>query len=106
MDQLLKFLLSRIVDRPEAVAVTSAVAADGTVVLTVAVDPIDMGKVIGRGGKVIGAIRELLKVKAIKTNQRVRVILAEPASTSASLDGPQTDLPSPPPPLAESGERS
>ncbi len=97
MDKLLQFLISQIVDQPEAVTVTAATDASGTVILTAAVAPEDMGKVIGKGGKIISAIRELIKVKAIKTNQRVRVVLAEPT---------QTDSLSPLPPSAPPEEKS
>lgn len=84
MTQLLKFLISQIVDQPDAVAVAETTDETGTVILTVTVDPNDMGKVIGKGGKIISAIRELVKVKAIKQNKRVRVVLAEPQTDSLS----------------------
>ena len=96
MDKLLQFLISRIVDRPEAVRIEAGTDPTGTVILTVRVAPEDMGKIIGKGGKIISAIRELVKVKAIKTSQRVKVVLAEP----------QTDPLSPLPPSAESPETS
>lgn len=104
MDKLLKFLISQIVDQPEAVTINSATDETGTVILTAVVDPNDMGKVIGKGGKIISAIRELIKVKAIKTNQRVRVILAEPASPAARPT--QTDSLSPRPSAAKPEEKS
>lgn len=83
MDKLLKFLISQIVDQPESVVVNAATDETGMVILTAVVDPNDMGKVIGKGGKIISAIRELVKVKAIKTNQRVRVVLEEPTQTDS-----------------------
>ena len=36
-----------------------------------------MGKIIGKGGKIINSIRELVKVKALKQGARVRVILKD-----------------------------
>jgi len=96
MDKLLLFLISQIVDQPEAVSIKADTDSSGTVILTATVAPEDMGKVIGKGGKIISAIRELIKVKAIKTNQRVRVVLAEP----------QTNSLSPLPPSAQSPETS
>lgn len=89
MLDLLKFLLSQIVDRPEAVQVSEAVDDSGTTILTASVDPADMGKVIGKGGKIISAIRELVKVKAIKANLRVRVVLVEPPAAAGPVT--QTD---------------
>jgi len=104
MDKLLKFLISQIVDQPEAVAINSATDETGTVILTAVVDPGDMGKVIGKGGKIISAIRELIKVKAIKTNQRVRVVLAEPPASAGQVT--QTDSLSPRPSAAGPEEKS
>lgn len=93
MVDLLKFLISQIVDQPDAVEVIETTDETGTVILTATVDPDDMGKVIGKSGKIISAIRELVKVKAIKQNKRVRVVLAEPPQ---SRGGPtQTDSLSP-----------
>ena len=83
MVDLLKFLISQIVDKPDAVEVTETTDETGTVILTATVDPNDMGKVIGKSGKIISAIRELVKVKAIKQNKRVRVVLAEPTQTDS-----------------------
>ncbi len=100
MVDLVKFLISQIVDEPEAVKIDSQVDANGTTIITVAVAPSDMGKVIGRGGKIINAIRELAKVKAIKSNSRVRVILADPENTT------QTDSLSPTEPEAQQEEKS
>ena len=93
MTKLLKFLISQIVDKPEAVEVAETTDETGTVILTATVDPADMGKVIGKGGKIISAIRELLKVKAIKQNRRVRVVLAEPPASAGQAT--QTDSLSP-----------
>jgi hypothetical protein len=93
MIDLAKFLVTQIVDDPDAVKIDSQLDQNGTTILTVSVGPNDMGKVIGRGGKIINAIRELVKVKAIKSNQRVRVILADPENTtqtdSLSLTEPE-----------------
>lgn len=88
MEKLLKFLITQIVDQPDAVVIETGTDNAGTIILTVTVDPQDMGKVIGKGGKIISAIRELIKVKAIKTKQRVRVILAEPQGTPLQTDSP------------------
>lgn len=86
MLDLLIFLLRQIVDDPEAIEIKQSTDETGTEIFMVTVSPEDMGKVIGKGGKIISAIRELVKVKAIKSNQRVKVTLTEPT---------QTDSPSP-----------
>jgi hypothetical protein len=94
MNQLLNFLVTQIVDRPEAVRIETKNDAAGTVILTLTVAPEDMGRVIGKGGKIIAAIRELVKVKALMTGRRVRVILAEPSILPEAAT-PQTDSLSP-----------
>ena len=104
MDKLLHFLISQIVDEPEAVKVETSTDPTGTVILTAGVAPEDMGKVIGKGGKIISAIRELIKVKAIKTNQRVRVVLADPPASAGQVT--QTDSLSPLPSSAPPAETS
>lgn len=92
MDKLLHFLITNLVDHPEAVAIAVTHDATGTVILTAAVAPEDMGKVIGRSGRVITAIREIIKVKAVKTNQRAKVVLAEPTQTdSLSRSQPEAE---------------
>jgi hypothetical protein len=94
MVDLVTFLVKQIVDEPDEVKVDTVVDESGLTQITVSVAPTDMGKVIGRGGKIINAIRELVKVKAIKTNQRVRVTLADPATQINSLS-PQSSEESP-----------
>ena len=81
MLDLVKYLVSTIVDKPEAVEVTDSVDETNTHLINITVDPEDMGKVIGKGGKIINAIRELAKVKAIKQGARVRVVLQDQLKT-------------------------
>ena len=72
MKSFLEYLLKSIVDDPEAVTVSEA--GD---VFTLKVAQTDMGKVIGKGGKIIKAIRDLARILAVKQNRRVSVTLAE-----------------------------
>jgi len=92
MLNLVKYLAANLVDNPDAVSVSEEIDPSGTHLLNLTVDPQDMGKIIGKGGKIINSIRELTKVKAIKQGLRVKLILK---------DQPQTDLPSPSAPAAE-----
>lgn len=80
MKALLTFLVKEIVDNPEAVTVEDTKDEQGMQVLTLHVADSDMGKVIGKQGKIIRALRLMLKVKAIKTQQHVRLEIAEPQS--------------------------
>jgi predicted RNA-binding protein YlqC (UPF0109 family) len=83
MKELLSYLVTQLVDNPEAVQVEELNNPQEGTTLILHVDQSDMGKVIGRGGKIIRALRLLLKVKAIKTHQRVRLEIAEPQTPSA-----------------------
>lgn len=78
MKDFLENLVKQIVDKPEAVTVEEGSDAYGTQVLAIKVDPSDMGKIIGKGGRIIKAVRDLVRILAVKENARVNVTLAEP----------------------------
>jgi len=82
MLNLTKYLVSNLVDNPEAVIVEENIDESGTHLISITVDQADMGKVIGKAGKIINAIRELVKVKAIKQGLRVRVMLTDQNQTN------------------------
>lgn len=76
MKETLHFIVSAIVDNPDAVEISEHEEEDTTVlVITVAKE--DMGKVIGKEGKVIRSIRNIMKVKAMKQNKRISVTIAD-----------------------------
>ena len=82
MLKLAKYLVTNLVDNPKAVALEENVDESGTHIISITVDQTDMGKVIGKGGKIINAVRELVKVKAIKQGLRVRVMLIDQSETN------------------------
>lgn len=77
MKDFLIYLLQSFVDHPEAVKVEEQ-GEGGLVILSVVVDPSDIGKVIGREGKVIKALRNVVKILAIKEGKRADINLQEP----------------------------
>ena len=77
MKEVLEYILTSIVDDPKAVSVTEEIAEDGIINFTVTVAKEDMGKVIGKEGKVIRSIRNVMKVKAIKENKKINISLTE-----------------------------
>lgn len=79
MKDLLNFIVSNLVSKPEAVSTTEQ-TEDGIINLNLTVDPADMGLVIGKNGQTIRAIRKLLTVRAIAENVRVNLQLTEPNS--------------------------
>ena len=72
MKELLYYIVRQIVDHPDAVSINE-VTRDDTLVLELSVDPSDMGKVIGRQGKIAKSIRSIVKAAAIRENIRVNV---------------------------------
>jgi predicted RNA-binding protein YlqC (UPF0109 family) len=70
---LLEFLTRSLVENPEAVQVTEAEEIDGEVVLEVEVADDDLGRVIGRGGRVANALRSVMKAAATREDKRVVV---------------------------------
>lgn len=70
-------LVKQIVDMPEKV-VTERTVDERGVLITLTVDPSDMGKLIGKEGRTAKAIRTLLRVLGAKNNARVNLKIAEP----------------------------
>lgn len=77
MRDFCEYLVKNLVDNPDKVDVSETEDEYQTVVLTITVDPLDMGKVIGKEGKIIKAIRDLVKILAVKEQKRVNVVLSE-----------------------------
>jgi len=75
--QFLEFVVKSIVDNPEGVHVERKVDEMG-VLLTLKVDPSNMGQVIGRKGKTAESLRTLLRVVGMKNNARVNLRIDEP----------------------------
>lgn len=76
MKDTLLFILSQIVEHPEDVQIDEATENDRTV-YTIHANPEDMGKIIGKSGRIIRAIRDLIKLMAAKNGSYVDVVIAE-----------------------------
>jgi predicted RNA-binding protein YlqC (UPF0109 family) len=76
MVELLAYLARELVDDPEAVRVETE-ERDGALVLVLHVAPDDLGKVIGRGGRIVRALRTIMRATAVREGQRVLVEIAE-----------------------------
>ena len=72
MVELVKYIASSLVDKPEAVDVREVETEDG-VVIELRVDPDDMGKVIGKQGRIAKAIRTVVKAASAKDEKPVFV---------------------------------
>jgi predicted RNA-binding protein YlqC (UPF0109 family) len=72
MKDLLEFLTKALVEDPEAVQVEE-LEEDGDLVYEITVADEDLGRVIGKGGRVANAIRSLAKAAAVRIDRRVIV---------------------------------
>ena len=77
MAELLAYLARELVDSPEAVRVEEE-ERDGVLVLVLHVAPDDVGKVIGRQGRIARALRTLVRASAVREGRRVLVEIADP----------------------------
>ncbi|MCC6323235.1 KH domain-containing protein [Candidatus Nomurabacteria bacterium] len=73
----LEYIVKALVDNPNDVVVDRTVDEMG-VLITMTVNPADMGKIIGRQGNTAKAIRTLLRVIGMKNNARVNLKINEP----------------------------
>jgi uncharacterized protein len=70
---LVEYLTKALVDRPDDVSVEEFEEDDGTIVFEVEVADDDVGKVIGRNGRTINALRTVIRASAVRHNRRVLV---------------------------------
>lgn len=91
MKDLLEHIIKSIVDKPEEVQITEASDPLAGAILTISVAEADMGKIIGKEGKIINAIRTVIRILAIKNGERVTINIEDKNPPTAS----KTDLPSP-----------
>lgn len=76
MKELVSFIVKSLVDYPEEVQVVEVRGRTSTVI-ELAVAASDMGRIIGKGGRVINSIRTLTDVLAVKQGKRVSLELLE-----------------------------
>jgi uncharacterized protein len=76
MAELLAYLARELVDEPDQVRVETE-DRDGSLVLVLHVAPDDVGKVIGRQGRIVRALRALVRASAVREGRRVLVEIAD-----------------------------
>src|SRR3989344_64070 len=74
--EFLEYVVKALVDNPDKVKIDRKVDEMG-VLITLKLDPSDMGKIIGRSGNTAKAIRTLLRVVGMKNNARVNLKIEE-----------------------------
>ena len=70
MEQLISYIVKSLVDNPDKVEVSTEIDSEKVVILKVSVDPSDLGKVIGKGGKIANSIRTIIKSASAKSGRR------------------------------------
>ena len=72
MEELVRFIAKNLVDEPDSVKVETREEGD-TVVISLSVAPGDMGKVIGRQGRIAKAIRTVVKAASVREDKKYMV---------------------------------
>ena len=70
MENLLKYIVTSLVDKPEEVSITTEEESERVTIVRVTVDKDDVGKVIGRNGKIANSIRTIVKSVTLKSGKR------------------------------------
>ena len=68
MEELVRFIAMNLVDKPDEVRITSH-EGERSIILELSVAPDDMGKIIGKQGRIAKAIRRVLKAASTKQNR-------------------------------------
>lgn len=77
MRELIEFIAKALVDKPDAITVSETLDADGTILVKLAADQEDMGRIIGKQGRTAKAMRTLLNAKASRENKRAVLQILE-----------------------------
>ena len=72
MDALLEFMAKSLVEKPEAVKVTKRITSS-EITLELSVAPEDMGKVIGKRGRIAKALRLIVSAAGLDSDKRINV---------------------------------
>lgn len=80
----LEYVVKALVDNPNDVKIDRSVDEMG-VLITLTVNPADMGKIIGRSGNTAKAIRTLLRIIGMKNNARVNLKINEPEGSQRPM---------------------
>ena len=77
MEELIKYIVESLVDDKESITINTTEESPKVTVVTVLVAKDDVGKVIGRNGKVAGSIRTIVKSASMGTGKRFIVKIGE-----------------------------
>jgi predicted RNA-binding protein YlqC (UPF0109 family) len=77
MEEILTYLARELVDNPDQVRVERIEREDGELLLELHVAPEDVGKVIGKQGRIARALRTVVKASSVRAGRRVHVEIAD-----------------------------
>ncbi len=88
MKEFIEFIVKQLVDNPDKVSVEETTPDEQTIELNLKVDKSDIGKVIGKQGNTVNAMRTLLYAVGGKEHQRVtlQILGGLPASSRTTAD--------------------
>jgi len=86
-----KTIVESLVTHPEDVQVTSDEMDDSRLRINIRVNPEDRGRVIGRQGKTINALRTVMKAAAVKTNQRINIKVVEEEGEEGNVEDSEVE---------------
>lgn len=86
MKELLQYLARALVDSPDAVELKVS-PHEGGVLYELKVAPSDVGKVIGRDGRTVNALRTVLQHAALKRGEKARLEIVDDRKTAAGTKG-------------------
>lgn len=85
MKEFIEYIIKNLVDEPDAVSV-KCYEGDRGIIAEVSVDQKDVGKVVGKGGKTINALRTVAMMACARIGRRIRIELIE--SPKEEVDQP------------------
>lgn len=77
MEELVKYIVKSLVDNPDDVRISTVEESEKVTILKVEVNKEDIGKVIGKGGRIASSIRAIVKSASAKSKRRFIVKIGE-----------------------------
>jgi len=77
LEELVKYIVESLVDNKDAISISSVDESERVTVISVLVDKNDIGRVIGRNGKIAGSIRAIVRSASMKSGKRFIVKIGE-----------------------------
>ncbi len=77
MKELVEYIVKSLVENPDKVKVSTEEESEKVTILNIEVDSNDLGKVIGKGGKIANSIRTIVKSASTKSKKRFIVKINE-----------------------------